>query len=72
MLFKNLSQLSAVSGHAIQNSSYQSSNVSATVGESMIAGRGCCGGRRNRGNNIDIDIDIDINIGRGNRGADCC
>ncbi|EGG23758.1 hypothetical protein DFA_05893 [Cavenderia fasciculata] len=71
MLFKNLSQLSAVSGHSIQNSSIQGSNhsnVSTTVGESMIARRGCCGGRRNRGNNIDIDIDIDINIG----GNDCC
>ncbi|EGG16348.1 hypothetical protein DFA_09379 [Cavenderia fasciculata] len=67
MLFKNLSQLSAVSGQSIQKSSYQGSNHSGvSSGESTIARRGCCGGRRGRGNNIDIDIDIDINIGNGN------
>ncbi|EGG16351.1 hypothetical protein DFA_09382 [Cavenderia fasciculata] len=65
MLFKNLSQLSAVSGHSIQNSSYQGSNHSSvSSGESTITRRGCCGGRRR--NNIDIDIDIDLNIGNGN------
>ncbi|EGG20306.1 hypothetical protein DFA_07429 [Cavenderia fasciculata] len=71
MLFKNLSQVSAVSttGLSIQNSLVQGLGRSGvSLGESTIARRGCCGGRR--GNNIDIDIDIDINIG-GGRGNWC-
>ncbi|EGG24049.1 hypothetical protein DFA_06187 [Cavenderia fasciculata] len=66
MLFKNLSQLSSVSGHSIQKSSLLQGSKQSGVssGESTIARRGCCGGRRNRANNIDIDIDI--NIGNGN------
>ncbi|EGG24048.1 hypothetical protein DFA_06186 [Cavenderia fasciculata] len=67
MLFKNLSQLTPGAGKNIQNSSLlQGSNHSNVLAESTIARRGCCGGRRNRANNIDIDIDIDINIGNGN------
>ncbi|EGG24052.1 hypothetical protein DFA_06190 [Cavenderia fasciculata] len=67
MLFKNLSQLTPGAGKNIQKSSLlQGSKHSSSTDESTVARRGCCGGRRNRANNIDIDIDIDINIGNGN------